>query len=204
MHLVDGVVSHAVLWGGGAVGALGVMWGLRRLTPEQLPQTALLSAVFYTAALIHIPIGPTSAHLILNGVIGLLLGIRAFPAIFVALLLQALMFGFGGLLVLPLNTLNLALPAVVCGAIGRWGLRKFPRWRFFWGMCVGGGAVLLASLLVALSLGLSDRAFWPAIYLLWISQFPLWIVEMFVTAFAINLLCQLKPELFRSPCQNLR
>ncbi len=200
MHLVDGVVSPPVLWLGGAAGLAGVAWGLRALTPEHLPKTALLSAVFYTAALLHLPIGPTSAHLILNGLLGLLLGAAAFPAIFVALLLQALLFGFGGILVLPLNTLNLALPAVVCGQLGRWGLRRVPQARFFWGMGVGGGAVALSAGLVATSLMASDRAFWPALSLLLIGQGSLLVVEMFVTAFAVGLLYQVKPELFAPPC----
>jgi cobalt/nickel transport system permease protein len=38
------------------------------------------------ASLIHVPIGPSNAHLILNGLVGLLLGWGAFPAILVALI----------------------------------------------------------------------------------------------------------------------
>lgn len=33
----------------------------------RLPHAALLSAVFFVASLIHVPIGPADAHLVLNG-----------------------------------------------------------------------------------------------------------------------------------------
>jgi cobalt/nickel transport system permease protein len=62
---------------------------------------------------IHVPVGVGSVHLILNGLIGLLLGWLAFPVIFVALILQALLFSFGGFAVLGANTLLLAAPAVL-------------------------------------------------------------------------------------------
>ncbi len=45
---------------------------------------------------------------------GLLLGWPAFPAILVGLFLQALLFQFGGLTVLGVNTFNVAVPAVLC------------------------------------------------------------------------------------------
>ena len=55
-----------------------------------------------------------SAHLVLNGLLGALLGFVAFPAITVALLLQALLFQYGGILVLGVNTATMALPPILC------------------------------------------------------------------------------------------
>ncbi len=71
---------------------------------------AVLSSVFFIASLIHVPVGPSAAHLILNGVCGLLLGWMAFPAILVGLALHALLFQFGGLTTLGVNTFNMAFP----------------------------------------------------------------------------------------------
>jgi len=68
---------------------------------------------FFVASLIHIPIGPSSAHLVLNGLVGVLLGWAAFPSIFVGLVLQALVFQFGGLTTLGVNTFAMAMPGVV-------------------------------------------------------------------------------------------
>jgi cobalt/nickel transport system permease protein len=52
------------------------------------------------SSLVSVPVGPGSVHLLLNGLMGLLLGWAAVPAILVALILQAVFFGFGGILVL--------------------------------------------------------------------------------------------------------
>ena len=110
-HIPDGVLSAPVLITGVVVSFAGCAHALRRLEPDQIPQTAMLAAVFFIAALIHFPVGPTSVHLILNGLTGVALGWAAFPAILVGLSLQALMFGFGGVIVLGVNTMTMAAPA---------------------------------------------------------------------------------------------
>ena len=101
-----------VLAGGAVIAAAGTALGLRRLEYERVPQVAMLSAVFFVASLIHVPVGVTSVHLVLNGLMGLVLGWAAFPAILVALFLQVLFFSFGGLTTLGVNTVIMALPAV--------------------------------------------------------------------------------------------
>ena len=109
MHISEGVLSPAVLGAGAALAVAGLAMGLRKLDYDRLMTVAILAATFFVGSLIHVPIGPSSAHLILNGLVGILLGWAAFPAIFVALLLQAVLFhdalgdgagGGGGRLVL--------------------------------------------------------------------------------------------------------
>ena len=99
MHISEGVLSGPVLAGGWALTAVGTAIGLKRLDYDRLMTVAILSAAFFVASLIHVPIGPVSVHLILNGLVGAILGYAAFPAICVALLLQAVLFQFGGLVV---------------------------------------------------------------------------------------------------------
>ena len=128
-HIPDGVLSPPVLVGGAlvSVGLLAV--ALRRLDYEHLPQAAVLSAAFFVSSLINIPLGPGSVHLLLNGLMGLLLGWTAVPALFVALLLQAAFFGFGGVVVIGVNTANIALPALVCALTLRPllpGMSRYP------------------------------------------------------------------------------
>ncbi len=113
MHISEGILSGPVLLGGAILSAGGIGLGLKQINTTDLPKVAILSSGFFVASLIHIPVGPTSAHLLLNGLIGLILGFKAFPAIFVALLLQALLFQFGGLTTLGVNTFNMATPAVL-------------------------------------------------------------------------------------------
>ena len=84
MHIVDGALSDSVVIGGAVLAVAGIAYGLRRMDLDRIPQTGILSATFFIASLIHVPVGPSSLHLILNGLIGLALGWTAFPALFIA------------------------------------------------------------------------------------------------------------------------
>lgn len=100
MHISEGVLSPAVLGAGAVLAAAGIVIGLRKLDYGRLMTVAILAAAFFVGSLIHVPIGPSSVHLILNGLLGMLLGWAAFPSIFVALMLQAILFQYGGITVL--------------------------------------------------------------------------------------------------------
>ncbi|NBC95536.1 MAG: cobalamin biosynthesis protein CbiM, partial [Deinococcus-Thermus bacterium] len=89
MHIVDGALAGEVVAGGAVLAVGGLAVGLRSLDLERIPAAGLLAATFFTASLIHVPLGPSSVHLIMNGLAGLVLGWAAFPALFVGLLLQA-------------------------------------------------------------------------------------------------------------------
>ena len=118
MHIVDGALSSEVVVGASLLCAGGLVVGLRKLDMELIPAAGVLSATFFVASLIHVPLGVSSVHLIMNGLAGIILGWTAFPALFIALLLQAVFFAFGGITVLGVNTLNIAGPAVIVGLIG--------------------------------------------------------------------------------------
>lgn len=100
MHIPEGLANStegfAVLAVGGVVAAAGTAIGLRKMDYERMPQVALLSAAFFVASLVRVPIGVTSMHLVLNGLVGLVLGWAAFPAILIGLLLQAVFLGSAG------------------------------------------------------------------------------------------------------------
>ncbi len=112
MHISEGILSGPVLISGATLAAAGTAVGLKKLDYDRIAQSGILAASFFVAALIHVPVGPSSVHLILNGIVGLLLGWAAFPIILVALLLQAVLFQFGGITTLGVNTVIMALPAV--------------------------------------------------------------------------------------------
>ena len=195
MHIVDGALSAPVLAGGAALAVAGVAYGLRRMDYDRLPQVGVLSAAFFVASYIHLPLGFSSVHLILNGLIGLALGWAAFPALLVALILQAVFFGFGGLLVLGVNTFNIALPAVLMFYLCRHGIANAsPRISALWGAFGGAGAVALTTVMVAGSLALSGDAFWLAAQATLLAHIPVMLVEGFVTGAAVLLLRQVKPE----------
>ena len=196
-HIPDGVLSAPVLIGAALATAAGVAIALRRLDTDRIPQTAVLTAVFFVASLVHIPIGPTSVHPLLSGLMGLVLGWAAVPAILVGLVLQAAFFGFGGITVLGVNTLNIALPALVMAAVIGPPLRRTvsPRRAALLGALAGGGGVILTAVLVCLSLGLSAPEYRPALTIVLASYGPLAAVEAVLTAAAVSLLRRVKPEL---------
>lgn len=197
MHIVDGALSDSVVIGGAVLAVTGIAYGLKRMDLDRIPQMGILSASFFIASLIHVPVGPTSLHLILNGLIGLALGWTAFPALFVALLLQAVFFGYGGLIVLGVNTLNIALPGVIMWlllhnrvAVGQ------PKQAAIWGGVAGAASIVLTAVMVSLSLALSGDEFVTAAKFALLSHIPIMIVEAFVTAAAVFLLSKVKPDFF--------
>jgi len=197
VHIVDGALAGEVVAGGAVLAVGGLAIGLRSLDLERIPAAGLLSATFFTASLIHVPLGPSSVHLVMNGLAGLVLGWAAFPALFVGLLLQAVFFGFGGVTVLGVNTVAIALPAVLMGLAARPLLRAAaPAWSAAVGALAGGGAIAGTAALVAAALALSGDAFVPAARLVLVAHVPVMIVEAVVCAAAVVLIRKVKPELF--------
>jgi cobalt/nickel transport system permease protein len=196
-HIPDGVLSVPVLLSGALVSAGLLAVALRRLDYDRLPQAATLSAVFFVSSLISIPLGPATVHLLLSGLMGLLLGWTAPPALLIALTLQAVFFGSGGVLVLGVNTMNLALPALTCAAVLRPLLgRASPRRTFFWiGAAAGVLGVSLTAAMVALSLVLSGEQFLAAARVLVVAYLPLAVVEAVITGTVVAFLHRVEPGL---------
>jgi cobalt/nickel transport system permease protein len=197
MHISEGVLSPSVLIAGAALTTAGVAVGLKRLDHEEIPSMGILSAAFFVASLVHVPVGPSSVHLVLNGLLGLILGWKAFPAILVGLALQALLFQFGGLTTLGVNTLNMALPSVLCYYLFGWGVKVGIRvpvltsTAFACGFC----AVLMSAVMVGFSLYLTGEAFLPAAKLVVVAHLPIMLIEGVLTAACALFLRRVKPEL---------
>jgi cobalt/nickel transport system permease protein len=113
VHISDGVLTAPWLGGGFVVAAFLAWWGAWGIRDEEIPQTALLTAAFFVVSLIHVNVGPTSVHLLFNGLLGVVLGRRAGLAIPVGLFLQAALFGHGGFSTLVVNSAIMALPALL-------------------------------------------------------------------------------------------
>jgi len=196
MHISEGVLSSPVLATGAALSAAGCGFGLNKLNYDRVPQVAILTSAFFVASLIHVPIGPSSVHLVLNGLMGLLLGWPAFPAILIALFLQALLFQFGGITSLGVNTFNMALPAIACfylfGRAVKGGSNLISLGAAF---ACGFTAVLLGSLMVAISLVSTGDPFMGLAKVVMVAHLPVMIIEGLITLFSTGFLRKLKPEL---------
>lgn len=199
MHISEGILAAPVLAGGAALAACGLGWSLRRLPWDQLMNVGVIASAFFVASLIHLPLGPASVHLIMNGLIGAMLGWAALPAIAVALFLQALLFQFGGLAVLGVNICVMGIPAVLCGLLFRPLLRRTKTQAIGAFLC-GSLSVAMSALLFSLALALSgDDFFTPAAVVL-AAHIPVMLLEGVLTAVIVGFLSKAMPDLlFAAP-----
>jgi cobalt/nickel transport system permease protein len=191
MHISEGVVSAPVLVAGWGIAAGGLALGLKKTKTEDLPRCAMVSAVLFLASLVHVPLGPSSIHLTLLGLAGILLGWSAIPALFIALLLQGLLFQFGGLLSLGVNTAVMGIAALsACGIY-----RVFPKMlRFAAAFIAGFLAVITGSVLVVTSLSLSSMNLGTVAALIFAANLPLAAVEGIITGFIVIFLAKAYPR----------
>jgi cobalt/nickel transport system permease protein len=198
MHISEGILSASVLVSGAALTTAGTAIGLKKLDYDRIPQVAVLTAGFFVASLVHVPIGPVSVHLILNGLMGLFLGWVAFPAILIGLILQTVLFQFGGLTSLGVNSLNMALPAVVCFYAFRSGVRSGRiAVSVTASFLCGFGAVFLGSLMVALSLVFTGEQFLAVAKVLVVAYLPVMVIEGLIAVFCVKFLKKVKPEILK-------
>jgi len=196
MHISEGVLSAPVLATGVVLSFAGVAIGLKKMDYEKLPEVGVLSSVFFVATLIHVPIGPSAAHLVLNGICGIILGWMAFPAILVGLALQAVLFQFGGLTTLGVNTFNMAFPAVLVGFVcGRFVKSPSVVTRNVAEFTAGAGAIFGSGILVAASLIATGESFYAAAKLVVLVHVPVMVMEGIVTVFVIEFVRRVRPEM---------
>jgi cobalt/nickel transport system permease protein len=203
VHLPDGVLPFELALAATAGGI--VLTGLalariRRLPDPQaeIPRAAMLTAVFFAASSVALPIPPTSAHLVLTGLMGVMLGWFAVPALLVGLFLQAVLFGHGGLTTLGANLLILAPAALICRAL--FDLLS-PRLPDLAAAIAGfGGVILSVSIFAALVLlglpdGISARAESAALLALALAHVPLALIEGAVVLSVLRVLRRIEPSL---------
>jgi cobalt/nickel transport system permease protein len=196
MHISEGILSTPVLISGAALTAAGTAVGLKKMDYDRIPQVAILSAAFFIASLIHIPIGPVGVHLILNGLMGLFLGWVVFPAILIGLILQAVLFQFGGLTSMGVNCLNMAFPALICYYAFGSGIRsKRVAISVIASFLCGFGALFLGTIMVAFSLIFTGQAFLTVSKLVVVAYLPVMIIEGVIAVFCVKFLKKVKPEI---------
>ena len=198
MHISEGVLPGWLLASGYALTSAGVALGLKKLDYSKIPIAGVLSAVFFVASLIHVPIGVGSAHLILNGVAGLILGWAVFPVILVGLFLQAVLFQFGGLTVLGVNTFNMAFPAVIAYYLCQPLLRETTLFRLVLVSIIAVTISILGSgILLSLELLATAESFKETAKLIILVHFPIVIVESIITFFILGFLNKVAPEILK-------
>lgn len=209
MHIPEGILPLHVALGGYAAAMATTYFCIRKISQREdpradIPKASLLTAAFFVVSLIHIPIPPTSVHLMLNGLFGVLLGPFAFPAILIGLFFQALMFGHGGLTTLGVNAVILGWPALAVAGLFRMSSPRkglTPPKAAFFGFLAGSVAVTLAVLTFAVILitnipaHMSAEAVRSAIAILVATHIPLILMEGIITSFVAVFFLRVQPKL---------
>jgi cobalt/nickel transport system permease protein len=197
MHISDGVLPISITVGGYVASAALASFSAARTRSVDLPKVAVVTSAFFVASLIHVPFGPTSVHLILPGLVGAMLGTSAFLSIGLGLLLQSLLFQFGGITALGANTLMMGLPALLCG----WFFQTFKGNTRTCQMTIGGlsGALgtALAAVILALLLATGGEDFFGVAKIALVAHVPVILIEGALTAFTVGFLGRVKPELLQ-------
>jgi cobalt/nickel transport system permease protein len=209
MHIPEGYLTLPAIAGGYAITAAATWYSIRKIKKrenprEDVPKASLLTAAFFMASLISIPLPIGSVHLVLNGLLGAVLGYFALPAILIGLFFQAVMFGHGGLTTLGVNAVVMGLPAIVSFYIFR--LRKIGKSEGrlkigIYGFLAGAIAIAISLALYVgvavsfISADLSETGQRTAIYSLVITNLPLLAIEGIITAMLAVFLHRVRPQI---------
>lgn len=211
MHIPDGILPAQVCAAGYAVAGLATWYSLRQINRQPdptaaVPKASLLTAAFFVASSIYIPVPPASVHLILNGLLGVVLGYFAFPAILIGLCFQALVIGHGGITTLGVNAAMMGIPALLAyhvfqlrTSVGKLLTEPTRTGVFaFLGGAIGLGVaalIFLALIIFNIPAELDFGAERTAVLALSVSHVPLAIIEGIFTAMLVLFLRRVKPEL---------
>jgi len=196
MHISDGILSTPVSLSCAAAAIAVAYITARKIKQEDVPEIAVMTAAFFVASLVHVKIGPSSAHLVLNGMVGVLLGYAAFPAILVGLLFQAMMFQHGGLTSLGANALIMGLPALLAAFFYRLISTSSGFGTGLVSFLTGAMPVMISAALAAVFLMFSGEEFYESAKIIGIMNIPIAFVEGAVTVFAVSFLRRVRPQLF--------
>jgi cobalt/nickel transport system permease protein len=172
MHIPDGYLSPVTcivlfllvlpFW------VRGVQKLRQKMNARNIPLIALMAAFSFVIMMFNLPLpGGTTGHAVGGALVAILLGPEiATMAISIALLIQAIFFGDGGILAFGANCFNMAvvLPYVsyaIHQAIIRSVPKGSPRW--VWGAAVGGYVGLTAAaFFTSVEFGIQPMLFPPA------------------------------------------
>ena len=199
MHISDGVLSPQV-WVSGYVitGGLTTYILAKKTEVSDIPKVSVVTSALFVASLIHVPVGPTSVHLVLSGLAGITLGWSAFPAIFVALILQAFLFQHGGITTIGINTVNMGLPALAAYGVFFLGARSNIKGKYtIFGGLAGGISIVLGIALLSLCLLSTGEYLDYVVPYVIVAHLPVVAIEaILVSAFA-GFMARIRPQLLK-------
>lgn len=198
MHISEGILNGGIIISSSLLTTAIAGYLLYKIKPGDIARTACMSAVFFIGSFVHFPLGPSSLHLLLSGLVGAFSGAYAFLAILIALILQGLFFGFGGLSVLGVNALIIGAPAFLGAYFVRLGgnqtnAHKTKLYYFL----AGALPVLISAILLSAVLLLNGEEFRAIASLAMLTNTALCVIEGFICVFILSFVAKTYPELLK-------
>lgn len=199
VHISSGVLANGWLAGGYLLLAVLLLPAIYKLREDDIPRIGVFTAAFFIASSLRIPFAVGSVHLILNGLVGVMLGRRAMLAITVGLVLQSLLLHHGGMDALGVNACIVGLPALLAGLcfplLKQLGLSGFLR-----GFLLGSGAVAAAAALNFLVLLAGGKDDWDVLAkFVLLAHIPVVLVEGLLLGIVVPYVEKVKPEMLTAP-----
>jgi cobalt/nickel transport system permease protein len=113
----------------------------------------------------------------------------------VALLMQGVFFQYGGITTLGVNTIIMALPAVICYHLFAPLLSRGRKAALAAAFACGFCAVLLGAVIVGLALMFTEQRFLEVATLLVAAHLPVMVIEGLITAFTVVFLQKVQPSM---------
>lgn len=196
MHISDGILDVETTIAVSCVSAVLFIYSLKKMKNEDITMIASMAALFFIASFVHIPIGPTQIHLLLIGIIGVFIGSMAFVSICIALLLQALLLGYGGLSSLGVNLFLMAMPALLVSLYIKLPfVKKLPdNIKFF---SIGFLGIFFAVVFLFSILLLAKEEYKIAAYSIFAANIPAMILEGLICLFLLKYIKKSMPKLLK-------
>lgn len=197
VHIADGILAPEIWIFGFILTGFLLTYTLSKIKTEEIPKISLVASAVFVASLLHVPIGPSSVHLIFAGLAGILLGLGAFPAVFLAVLLQAFLFQHGGVTTIGVNSLTMGIPALISYGIFT-GVIKKTSWKqryVLGGSLAGGIAIFLAVVFTSVVLLMTGEELIGLMAILVISHVPVIVIETILVGGIAGFLQKVKPEM---------
>jgi cobalt/nickel transport system permease protein len=192
MHISDGIINTPVCLAAHAVAAVAIYVSGKSASSEEIPRMGMTGAALFVVSLLQFPIAGASIHLGLFGLAGIILGRRSFPVVFTVLLIQSLIFQYGGLLTLGINAINMGSGAFLAWLIWRY----LPISVFGRAFIAGISGILVPGILMAIEFRLSGYG--SGIYILLLIYLVTALIEGGITFVAVNFFRKVKPDILQA------
>jgi cobalt/nickel transport system permease protein len=209
MHIPDAFIP---LWQSGIYWiialiflGLSIKWAKKEINEDRIPIIAVLAAGIFAIQAFNLPVAMgTSGHLVGGALAAIVLG-SPFAAVFIltlVLIVQALLFGDGGITVMGANILNMGVIGGFVGFYSYHGVKKLVNNPYISAGIAAWLACVIAALACAVEMAIAGTfPLVPGLVAMGVYHAAIGIIEGIITAVIIYLLATSRPDLIDSSSQ---